>query len=265
MKGSEIVNSANTVVTAETIISDIFDIKNMAVISSHADSDSILSNWFRMLTLALNDPDGCVRSNPTLPMNAQSFANYFHCPLDSVIKTIEILQKLNMITVTNGLIKVNACRQASSESFAGCDKYEDDDCEEVLEEEINNELYTESDASPANNRYGMIPFESLPPACQRILNCWNTLPLIKMTGLYPALLKKLNDRIEKYGEEEIINAVYLVSRSPFLLGKAENSTGWFITFKWMLEEFHLEYIMEGRYLDRKDPLRAKLRKKRNNS
>ena len=61
-----------------------------------------------------------------------------------------------------------------------------------------------------------------------------------------------------YGEKSIIDAICIISHCPFLLNQAENSTGWFITFKWMLEDSHFESILAGDYLDRDDPLKANL-------
>jgi hypothetical protein len=222
-------------------MSDIFNLKNTALIHNQPDADAIFGNWYRMLTLAAKDPEGYVRPNPDYPMNAQTFAQYFNRPLQTVEKTIDLLEEMKLITVMNGAIKVNACAEVNGLTQNQQDKT------------LHKETY------PARNKFGMIPFDSLPPASQRILTCWNKLPLIKMTGLYPALQNRLEELLQLYGEQLIIDAICLISHCPFLLNQAENSTGWFITFKWMLEEDHLDRILAGEYLDRNDPMKAELR------
>ncbi len=79
-----------------------------------------------------------------------------------------------------------------------------------------------------------------------------------MTGLYLPLETRLEELLQYFGEHNIINAICIISHCPFLLNKADNSTGWFITFKWMLEENHLERILQGDYLDRNDPIDEEL-------
>ena len=210
------------------------NLKNTLLIHNQPDADAIFGNWYRMLTLAVKDPEGYVRPSPDYPMNAQTF-------LHTVEKTIDLLETMNLVTIRDGFIKVNVCAAENNLAHDPQDK--------TLHKETN----------PARNKFGMIPFDSLPPASQRILTCWNKLPLIKMSGLYPALQNRLEELLQLYGEQLIIDAICLISHCPFLLNQAENSTGWFITFKWMLEEDHLDRILAGEYLDRNDPMKAELR------
>lgn len=240
MTVSNTLASKKPLTSDKTILSDIFNLKNTVLIHKQPDADTIFGNWYRMLTLAAKDPEGYVRPNPDCPMNAETFAKYFNRPLQTVEKTIGLLEKMKLITVRNGAIKVNACAEAN----------------DLTQSHQDNTMHKET--YPARNKFGMIPLDSLPPASQRILTCWNKLPLIKMTGLYPALQNRLEEVLQFYSEQEIINAICLISHCPFLLNQAENSTGWFITFKWMLEEDHLDRILTGEYLDRNDPLKAEL-------
>lgn len=222
--------------TKNVAMNNIFNFTNTMIINKQPDSDAIFGNFFRMLSLATSDPEGCVRLRPDMDMNAQDFADYFHCQPDEVNKSITLLQKLNLISVKDGLIKVTVWDpKPTAGQHAGL---------------------PDTNYRPA--KPGMIPLEHLPVEHQRILGCWNKLPLIKMTGLYPALKSQLDYMLQFYGEKSIIDAICIISHCPFLLNQAENSTGWFITFKWMLEDSHFESILAGDYLDRDDPLKAKL-------
>ena len=246
MKGLEpltalnIVTSTNAITPDKTVMSKIFNLNNTLTIHTQPDAHAIFGNWCRMLTLAVKDPEGVVRPHPNQPMNAKDFAQYFHRPLPSVEKTIMLLEQMNLISVRNGLIKVNACAAENVQpQITDFTPHH----EEIYSQE-SEALYPEPPSSRieksaplhkepyrAPTKPGMIPFDRLPPASQRILTCWNKLPLIKMTGLYLPLETRLEELLQYFGEHNIINAICIISHCPFLLNKADNSTGWFITFK----------------------------------
>lgn len=261
------VTSTSTITPDKTVMSKIFNLNNTLTIHTQPDADAIFGNWCRMLTLAVKDPEGYVRPHPNQPMNAKDFAQYFHRPLLSVEKTIMLLEEMNLISVRNGLIKVNACAADNTQTQKAESAPHRKDIYPQKSETMYSDLLsarTEKSAPlhnepyPAPTKPGMIPLDMLPPASQRILTCWNKLPLIKMTGLYLPLETRLEELLQYFGEHNIINAIYIISHCPFLLNKADNSTGWFITFKWMLEEDHLERILQGDYLDRNDPMNEEL-------
>ena len=74
-------------------MSKIFNLNNTLTIHTQPDADAIFGNWCRMLTLAVKDPEGCVRPHPDQPMDAKAFAQYYHRPLSSVQKTITLLEQ----------------------------------------------------------------------------------------------------------------------------------------------------------------------------
>ena len=241
----------------KTVPPDIFNISNTITIDMQPNADLILGTYYRMLTLAVKDPDGCVRVSPDHSMSMRSFAEFFNCPLSDVEKAVPMLQEMKMITVRDGTIQVNAFSVTDAQNNSQTDSSTGPAPLSVTKEETVSGHKTATYA-----RSTMIPLENLPPVSQHILSCWNKLPLIKMKGLYPSLEKNLEYLLRTYTEEDFITAICIIKRSPFLLNKAENSTGWVITFKWMLEEDHLASILDGTYLDRNDPLKAKLQEAR---
>lgn len=68
-------------------IAKLFDTKNLTAIEFLAgtDTDTVLALWLRMLTLAANDPEGCVRLTPGLHMKQEELAEYFHCSAEALL------------------------------------------------------------------------------------------------------------------------------------------------------------------------------------
>ena len=94
------------------LLTKLFDPKNIAAVEFLAgeDADAVLAAWYRMLTLAAHDPEGCVRLTPGLHMDAEELAAYFNCPADVLEATIQILEQLQQLTrEADGTLKLNAC------------------------------------------------------------------------------------------------------------------------------------------------------------
>ncbi len=72
------------------------------------ESLSILGAWNCMKTLAREDPEGCVRLMPGLPMDTAALAGFLHCPEALVEKTVSVFAKLRRLTVKDGLIRLPA-------------------------------------------------------------------------------------------------------------------------------------------------------------
>ena len=93
-------------------VSKLFDPKNIAAVEFLAaeDTDTVLAIWLRMLVLAANDPEGCVRLTPGLHMEPAELAEYFHCTAEALEATIQILEQLQQLTrEADGTLKLTAC------------------------------------------------------------------------------------------------------------------------------------------------------------
>jgi hypothetical protein len=86
------------------------DCKTMiAILNANPDGVAIIGAWNSMETMAREDPEGCVRLCPDLPMDNAALATFFHCSEAIVAKTVEVFKKLKKLTVKDGLIKVPGC------------------------------------------------------------------------------------------------------------------------------------------------------------
>ena len=262
------------------LLENTFDSKTIAAVDYLAaeDADAVLSVWFRMLALAVHDPEGCVRLTPGLQMDTEALAGYFHCTAEAVEATVQIMEQLQLLTrdETDNL-RIPACAESNrgrkakkssdSHPFSGEKETEKEKRKEAKEK--SKEKNKKGDiaaaisepparagaadvARPFKTKNRLILLTELPEPVQNILKAWNELPLNnKFEGLYPTLLKQMQAMLERYGEETILKAVSNVAESTFLLGSSRNSRGWSISLGWMLKPDHLENILQGKYLDKK--------------
>ena len=85
----------------------LLDCKTMlAILNADPDGVAIIGAWNSMETLAREDPEGCVRLSPGLPMDNTALAGLLHCRETIVEKTVAVFEKLKRVTVKDGLIKV---------------------------------------------------------------------------------------------------------------------------------------------------------------
>lgn len=262
------------------LLTNTFDSKTIAAVDYLAaeDADAVLAVWFRMLALAVHDPEGCVRLTPGLQMDTEALAGYFHCTAESVEAAAQVMEQLQLLTRDEtGNLRIPACtgpardrktkKSSDPNLFSGEKETEKEKRKEAKEKskEKNKKgdiaaAISESparagaaeDTRPYKPKNRLIPLAELPEPARNILKAWNDLPLEnKFEGVYPTLLKQMQAMLERYGEETLLKAVANVAESSFLLGNSRNSRGWSISLGWMLKPDHLENILQGKYLDKK--------------
>lgn len=84
----------------------VLDMKTLFAIYTDPDGVSIIGAWNGVKMLAASDPEGCVRMTSGLPMDTAMLAGLFHCSECIVQKTLALFEKLRLLTVTDGLIRI---------------------------------------------------------------------------------------------------------------------------------------------------------------
>ena len=81
---------------------------------------------------------------------------------------------------------------------------------------------------------------------------WNTLPQpiskVKKIADGTTRQERLQDLIDTYGQDTVLEAIENIKRSGFLQGNGEN--GWVISFDWFLDPEHFQKVLEGNYTDK---------------
>lgn len=91
----------------------VLDMKTLFAIYTDPDGVSIIGAWNGVKMLAASDPEGCVRMTSGLPMDTAMLAGLFHCSECIVQKTLALFEKLRLLTVTDGLIRIAGGRNDS--------------------------------------------------------------------------------------------------------------------------------------------------------
>ena len=92
----------------------VLDMKTLFAIYTDPDGVSIIGAWNGVKMLAASDPEGCVRMTSGLPMDTAMLAGLFHCSECIVQKTLALFEKLRLLTVTDGLIRIAGGRNDSA-------------------------------------------------------------------------------------------------------------------------------------------------------
>ncbi len=92
----------------------VLDMKTLFAIYTDPDGVSIIGAWNGVKMLAASDPEGCVRMTSGLPMDTAMLAGLFHCSECIVQKTLSLFEKLRLLTVTDGLIRIAGGRKDSA-------------------------------------------------------------------------------------------------------------------------------------------------------
>lgn len=92
----------------------VLDMKTLFAIYTDPDGVSIIGAWNGVKMLAASDPEGCVRMTSGLPMDTAMLAGLFHCSECIVQKTLALFEKLRLLTVTDGLIRITGGRNESA-------------------------------------------------------------------------------------------------------------------------------------------------------
>ena len=84
---------------------------------------------------------------------------------------------------------------------------------------------------------------------QRVVDAWNELPVTHITrvGSGTRRHRMLKARLGEYGVDAVIEAINLVSQSPFLLGRVSDFT---VTFDWFIKPNNFVKVYEGNYSNR---------------
>ena len=103
----------------------VLDMKTLFAIYTDPDGVSIIGVWNGVKMLAAADPDGCVRMSSSLPMDTPMLAGLFHCTESIVQKTLSLFEKLRLLTVTDGLIRIVGCKNDSTTNRSAARKQDE--------------------------------------------------------------------------------------------------------------------------------------------
>lgn len=114
----------------------VLDMKTLFAIYTDPDGVSIIGAWNGVKMLAASDPEGCVRMTSGLPMDTAMLAGLFHCSECIVQKTLALFEKLRLLTVTDGLIRIAGGRNESETNKIATRKQDENEEVEAHKREL---------------------------------------------------------------------------------------------------------------------------------
>lgn len=265
-----------------SVLNQFVDFQMLLAISKEPDSAAITANLFRMVSLAKNDPEGCVRIAPGRGMTSKELAEVFHCSTESMNHSIETMKKYGIVTGNDGQYFILSLRKKKGR--ATWKTLRETTTETIRENHNYNNYYLYNNKNNKKNNYDygptdnpetdgttpdtkpvrnclpfvpgeytetdsdtLIPLEKLSAPYRNIVEAWNKLKHKPFTGLYPRVAESLKELLEHYSEETIVSTIAGISQCPFLLGKNNTPNHWSISFTWLLKRNNFEKLLSGQY------------------
>lgn len=94
-----------------SVLNHFVCIPTLVSLSLEKDGAAATGHLLQMVSLAVKDPEGCVRSEPLIDMDAEAFSRYFNCDLESLLRSVEVLCKHSLVEVEDGRLYVSPLRK----------------------------------------------------------------------------------------------------------------------------------------------------------
>lgn len=260
------------------ITTDIFDDEKILLIESLPSADSIITIWFKLLTLAgKQNNNGVLLMNDKIAYTEEMLSTIFRRDLPTVRLALNTFEKFGMIEIVDGVITIpNWNKHQTLDSYER--KKERDRQYQVerrkkqrqIAQKSSDNRLTQDDLSATQSSdvaVSDIDIEedidkdiitvSKDTVCQtevrQIMEEWNKLSkfgikqisrLNKSSSRYNMLIA----RIKQYGKDDILTAIEKIKQSDYCQGK--NKYGWTITFDWFVRPNNFPKVLDGNYDNR---------------
>lgn len=107
-----------------TTLIQCFDTNTLIALAAEPGGATVTANLFQMMSLAVKDPEGCVRFNPHSVLDAESFSRAFNCSADLVRNSIETLCKYGILIAEDGKLFIERLRSLKQKETAAAEQEE---------------------------------------------------------------------------------------------------------------------------------------------
>ena len=264
------------------ITTDIFDDEKILLIESLPSADSIITIWFKLLTLAgKQNNNGVFLMNDKIAYTDEMLSTIFRRDLQTVRLALKTFQEFGMIDIVDGVITIpnwnkhqtldsyeakkerdriyQANRRkkqrliALKSSDTSPDKSSDTSSDIAISEEDkeeDKEIDIEIEEEREKDNIGTLSKDNVcRTEVRQIIEKWNTLSVygvkpIKKIGNGTQVFKQLCARVREYGIEDVLSAIDMIKDSDFLLGRVKGFT---ITIDWFSKPNNFQKIYNGNY------------------
>lgn len=107
-----------------TTLTQCFDTNTLIALAAEPGGHTVTANLLQMFSLALKDPEGCVRFNPHSLLDAESFSRAFNCSAALVKNSIETLCKYGILIAEDGKLFIERLRSLKQKEAAYAEQEE---------------------------------------------------------------------------------------------------------------------------------------------
>jgi predicted phage replisome organizer len=271
------------------ITTDIFDDEKILLIENLPSADSIITIWFKLLTLAgKQNNSGVFLMNDRIAYNDEMLATIFRRDVNTVRLALTTFEKFGMIEIIDGVITIPSWnkhqsldayerRKERDREYQQRKRYEQkilakssliekstdsstdsssDSSSDVgvldknrLEEEVEEDKEKENNLT--DSKLSVCPTKDV----ERAVNRWNELEkfgIKRVNKLLPDTQRyqRLNKRIKQYGIDCVLETMARIEKSDFLQGNGNK--GWVIDFEWFTRPNNFVKVMDGHYDNKND-------------
>lgn len=264
------------------ITTDIFDDEKILLIESLPSADSIITIWFKLLTLAgKQNNNGVFLMNDKIAYTDEMLATIFRRDLQTVRLALKTFEEFGMVDIVDGVITIpnwnkhqtldsyeakkerdriyQANRRkkqrliALKSSDTSFDKSSDKSPDIAISEEDKEEDKERDIEIEEEREKDIIGTLSKDNVCRtnvrRIIDRWNGLSEfgvkpIKKIGSGTKVFERLCARVREYGIEDVLSTVDMIKDSDFLLGRVKDFR---ITLDWFSRPNNFQKIYNGNY------------------
>ena len=221
--------------------------------------------FYLKLMLESVDHEGALRFSDTIPYSETMLASVTHTNVDVVRSALKVLTELGMVEVFDDktLFMTEVAKLLDSETYAARRKREQrkiedvgdnvprlsPDCPQDIEIDPDIEKKPEKEQEKEDETFSD---ENVcrPQDVRQVFDAWQSLGIQRLRKIPDATTstgKMLRARIKDYGIDSVLEAVEIVKKSDFLMGRVKDFQ---ITFDWFVRPNNFLNIVNGKYDNR---------------
>lgn len=221
--------------------------------------------FYLKLMLESVDHEGALRFSDTIPYSETMLASVTHTNVDVVRSALKVLTELGMVEVFDDktLFMTEVAKLLDSETYAARRKREQrkiedagdivprlsPDCPQDIEIDPDIEKEPEKEQEKEDETFSD---ENVcrPQDVRQVFDAWQSLGIQRLRKIPDASTstgKMLRARIKDYGIGSVLEAVEIVKKSDFLMGRVKDFQ---ITFDWFVRPNNFLNIVNGKYDNR---------------
>lgn len=224
------------------IVVDVFDDEKMKLIEEMPNGDTIIVIWFKILCLAGRcNRGGILMLTDIIYYTDEMLAVIFRKKPSEVRHALKTFEELGMIEIVNDAITIPKWGEYQSEDKLAEKRARDAERQRrYRERQLEQHNALEDKSGEQHSKYDWL------------IDAWNNaMPsnIPRLRSVDSNRKRKVDARLETYGQDTILEAISIAEKSDFLMGRKEKYMKSF-SFDWFIGPENFKKVLEGNYNNR---------------